>query len=716
MRPDAVQRGAAHPAGSPEADRGAKAGRKAVAEQGAAGQSATEVGVGSVRWYRPQLRHWPRERRDTLFLMLPVLLSAAPQLPFLPWWIGATFLALFGWRLALVFSGRWLPRAAVRWAALFACGAGVYAQYGSLFGQEPGTALLVLFLGVKLMEMQARRDLYVVLCLCFFLLLTFFFHSQSLAGMLAVLVAVAALLMAMLTLQYTDGEVPLAARLRLASTLLGQAVPLAVVAFLLFPRPPVPLWGIAGDTSRATTGLSDSMTIGNIRELGESQEIAFRVRFEDRLPPRQSLYWRGPVFDQFDGTSWRSSTQGSAPVPIDWSDDPQDRYAYTVTLEAAQQDWLFALDLPQSVDAGGERVTLRRPGLELVAGRPVQAGMRYRVVSQTGYRVDAARSPDDLQAWLALPDGYAPRTRALAARWRAEPAGTGETDERALIRRALARFRTEPYRYTLRPPLLGRQAVDEFLFDTRAGFCEHYASAFVVLMRALGIPARIVTGYQGGEYQRAAAGDGQWLVRQADAHAWSEVWLRGQGWVRIDPTAAVDPARIEQGRRLDPADAASAFTGPLLAWMRPLGRGVDAIGRAWERWVVRYDRTRQSSLLGRLGIDASNPMKLAGLLALTLGALLLGAALLTLRPRLARTPLERCWDLFCARLARIGLERARHETPAQYLRRLEQALPTDTAAAARRIVTVYEQLRYENRGQTPDSLRSLRRQVRAFHP
>ncbi len=683
--------------------------------------------------------------------MLPVLLSAAPQLPFLPWWIGTTFLALFGWRLALVFSGRWLPRTAVRWAALFACATGVYAQYGSLFGQEAGTALLMLFLGVKLMEMQARRDLYVVICLCFFLLLTSFFHTQSLPAVLAVLLAVAALLMAMLTLQYTDEEAALGARLRLSAVLLGQAAPLALIAFLLFPRPATPLWGIAGDTLRATTGLSDSMTIGNLRELGESQEIAFRVHFEDRVPARPALYWRGPVFDHFDGTSWRSSAppvrSGQTAARVAWSGDPSQRYVYTVTLETAQQNWLFALDLPWSVDAGSERVTLRQPGLELEADRPVQKGMRYRVVSQTGYRIDAERPLRELQPWLALPDGYAPRTRALAARWRAELANEegvpADAEKRALIRRALARFRIEPYRYTLRPPPLGRQAVDEFLFETRAGFCEHYASAFVVLMRALGIPARVVTGYQGGEPVRMAgsemeAGTGtgaqsmgkqqrgphlektttgvQWLVRQSDAHAWSEVWLHGQGWVRIDPTAAVDPARVERGRRLQADDAAGAFTGPLLAWIRPLNRGFDAIGHAWERWVVRYDRTRQSSLLGRLGIDTASPMKLAGLLALALGILLLGTAMLTLRPRLARTPLERSWDLFCARLARIGLERARHETPAQYLRRLEQALPADAVAPARRIVTTYERLRYGGEDSGPQAARRLRQEVRAFRP
>jgi len=228
--------------------------------------------------------------------------------------------------------------------------------------------------------------------------------------------------------------------------------------------------------------------------------------------------------------------------------------------------------------------------------------------------------------------------------------------------------------------------------------------------------AKSTSSVQHGAHLQEATTGVQWLVRQADAHAWSEVWLHGQGWVRIDPTAAVDPARVERGRRLQADDAAGAFTGPLLAWIRPLNRGFDAIGHAWERWVVRYDRTRQSSLLGRLGIDTASPMKLAGLLALALGTLLLGTAMLTLRPRLARTPLERSWDLFCARLARIGLERARHETPAQYLQRLEQALPADAVAPARRIVRTYERLRYGGEESGRQAARRLQQEVRAFRP
>ncbi len=653
---------------------------------------------------------WERERRDTLFLMLPVLVSVLPHLPHLPAWAGVAFGVLFAWRFALVLSGRWLPRASVRWVAAIGCCAAVYAQYGTLFGREPGVVLLVLFLGVKLMEMQARRDLFVVIFLCFFLLLTAFFHSQSIATAAVVVAALYGLLAAMLTMQYRRGEAPIGARLRLVGSMLAQALPLALVAFLLFPRAGSPLWGMSTDASRATTGLSDSMTVGNIARLGESDAIAFRVQFEGERPPNATLYWRGPVFGAFDGASWRALGvhRRLDPPRIEYAGGQAGRFAYSVTLEPSGRDWLFALEMPLEADAGRYAAQLRLPDLQLVASTPVHERLQYRVVSQTAFRIGADETADALRPWLALPEGFNPRTRALAARWR-------ETapDAEAIVARALALFREQPFRYTLEPPLLGTDSVDEFLFETRAGFCEHYASAFAVLMRAASIPARIVTGYQGGERNPV---DGYWLVRQADAHAWAEVWLAGRGWVRVDPTAAVDPARIERGRRLAADASANSATGSAIEWLHRLRYGFEAIGNAWNQWVLQYDRSRQRSLLARLGIDAGERTRLAALLAVVLGAMIAVAALLTLRPRLVRTPLERCWDDFCARLSAVGLARMLHETPSRYLARIERALDDEAVGQARRIVATYERLRYEVEEPERNAVRNLRLAVQAFQP
>ncbi|MBW7924298.1 MAG: DUF3488 domain-containing transglutaminase family protein [Burkholderiaceae bacterium] len=651
---------------------------------------------------------WERDRRDTLFLMLPVLASVLPHLPHIPAWAGIAFAVLFGWRFALVLSGRWLPRASVRWVAAIGCCAAVYAQYGTLFGREPGVVLLVLFLGVKLMEMQARRDLFVVIFLCFFLLLTAFFHSQSIATAAVVFVALYGLLTAMLTMQYRRAEASIAARAKLVGSMLAQAMPLAIVAFLLFPRAGAPLWGTSTDASRATTGLSDSMTAGNIAQLGESDAIAFRVQFDGPTPPNALLYWRGPVFGDFDGRTWRAlaAPHRLGAARIDAADDPSKRFSYEVTLEPSGRDWLFALEMPVQADAGRRGAALRLPDLQLVASAPVDERIRYRVVSQTRFRVGVDENADSLRPWLALPAGFDPRTIALASSWRS----SGDGPE-ALVARALTMFRQQPFRYTLEPPPLGADGVDDFLFETRAGFCEHYASAFVVLMRAMAIPARIVTGYQGGERNPV---DGYWLVRQADAHAWAEVWLAGRGWVRVDPTAAVDPARIEHGRRVA-AGAGDAAGASALDWLHRARFGFEAIGNAWNQWVLQYDGTRQRSLLSKLGIDARGT-RLAALLAVVLAAMIVGAALLTLRPRVVRTPLERCWDEFCARLSAIGLGRMAHETPSRFLARIERALDDESLTQARRIVATYERLRYEVAEPGREAVRNLRLAVQAFQP
>jgi len=379
-----------------------------------------------------------------------------------------------------------------------------------------------------------------------------------------------------------------------------------------------------------------------------------------------------------------------------------------VTLEASGRDWLFALEMPVEADAGHHGAALRLPDLQLVAARPLHERIRYRVVSQTAFRIGADERAESLRPWLALPPGFAPRTAELALRWRR----SGD-DPQALVARALAMFREQAFRYTLEPPPLGVDGIDEFLFETRAGFCEHYASAFVVLMRAMEIPARIVTGYQGGERNPV---DGYWLVRQADAHAWAEVWLPGRGWVRVDPTAAVDPARVEHGRRL--AGRASAIDAGEGAstWLLRIRFGFEAIGNAWNQWVLQYDGARQQSLLSRFGIDAGQRMRLAALLAVVLGAMIVAAALLTLRPRIVRTPLERCWDEFCARLAAIGLGRMLHETPSRYLARIERALDDDSLTRARRIVATYERLRYAVAEPDREAVRHLRLAVQAFQP
>lgn len=652
---------------------------------------------------------WERERRDTLFLMGAVLLAAVPHAAHLPWWTSTGFFVFFAWRLGLVMSGRWLPRDSVRWVAALACAGAVYASYGTLVGRDAGVSLLVLFLGLKLMEMRARRDLFVVIFLCFFLLLTAFFYTQTAVTAALTVFAVLGLMATMVTMQFGLREMPLARRFRTAANLLLQAVPIAALLFLLFPRLDGPLWGLPADAHASRTGLSDTMSPGQISRLGESDEVAMRVKFEGDAPPPSAMYWRGPSFARFDGQTWTvSQFQRNAGMLPRVEPDASSLVSYAVTIEPTNRKWLFALEAPVRVELPFGNATMLAD-MQLVANRRVSDRLRYRVESASAFRFGANETQPALREALELPAGFNPKTLELARQWRAD-----DDDPARLAERALQMFRRDEFRYTLTPPLLGRDGVDEFLFETRAGFCEHYAGAFVVLMRAMGVPARVVTGYQGGETNPV---DGFVVVRQADAHAWAEIWVGGRGWLRVDPTAAIAPERIEFGsRRLREASRSGLGAFEIASWPS-LRLNLEALANAWSQWVLSYDHLRQRKLLSSLGLGIADWRDLVG--ALTVGlALLLGAvALVTLRPAQPREAVDRCYDEFCRRMAVAGVERAPYETATHLLSKAERVLDAPQVRDARRIVALYNRLRYGTlTADAAQGVRHLRSLVNAFKP
>ncbi len=651
--------------------------------------------------------HWSRERRDTLFLMFATALTVLPHTGHLPLWASIGFFLPFAWRFALVLSGRQLPGPLLLAVAGIACLAGVLAQYHTLIGREPAVTVLVLMLGLKLLEMRARRDLFVVTYLCFFVLLTLFFYSQTPLSAAAALLAVTALVATMLTMQYGEREAPFARRLRGALLMLLQALPLAALLFVLFPRLQTPLWGSPEDAPGARTGLSDTMRPGAVANLAESAEVALRVSFEGKTPERRLLYWRGPVFSDFDGATWSEHRRGQQPATAPLVEVASDAspLAYTVTLEPTNHQWLLALDVPTALAPVDGLLPDVSPELTVYAAQPVVRRTSYRFQSHTSYLLGRDESATALAAALQLPAGYNPGSRELAARWRAET-----PEPRRIIARALELFGQEPFSYTLRPPLLGRDGVDDFLFTTRAGFCEHFAAAFVVLMRAAGIPARVVTGYQGGELDPITQ---EWLVRQSDAHAWSEVWLADEGWIRIDPTGAVAPSRIELGERARPVDSVFGF-GSGDSLLGTLTLSLDALGRVWSDWVLSYETSHQKRLLARLGLSFDSWEGLVGLLGGTMLLLISAVALFTLHPRPPRDPVQAAYLAFCARLAARGIRREPHESAAQLLGRAEGKLEPERFVQARRIVSLYNALRYAHPGEPTPGVRRLRRLVSSF--
>ena len=668
---------------------------------------------------------WERERRDTLFLMGAVLLAFLPHAATLPWWATTGFAMLFVWRLGLVISGRWLPRASVRWVAAIACTAAVYAHFGTLLGRDAGVALLALFLGLKLMEVRARRDLFIVIFLCMFLQTTAFLESQSLFTAALTLAGTVALVASMLTMQFGPAEVPVGRRLRMAAAIVLQALPVAAVLFVVFPRATQPLWGVPGEAPGGRTGLSGSMTPGSISNLAASQEIALRARFEGGTPLPASVYFRGPVFGHYDGATWqplpgRIGAPPPAPSPQDiehaLAAAPQDVLRYTVTLEPTGQPWLPVLDGTMRLESpiAGR---IDPEGVARVV-QPVTQRIRYSATSLAGRADGLAETRLSLQNWVTLPAGFNPRTLQMAMEWRSQAQAAGldpAAAARALVERALALIRDQDFRYTMRPPLLGRHTVDEFLFDVRRGFCEHYASAFVVLMRALDVPARVVTGYHGGEINPV---DGYLVVREADAHAWAEIWLEDAGWVRIDPTAEIPLARVERGSQVWRRSGPLADTDAAAGLGSRLRLRVEAMTNAWNQWVLSYDQGRQQRLFARFGLAIDGWAHFAGLIAVVLVALIGAVALITLRPRLAADPLARELERFSDQLARhTGVVRAPHETALRYLGRVERLLEPSRVVEARRIVARYNALRYgAGAGGARAGVRDLRRWITAFKP
>lgn len=645
----------------------------------------------------------PLEHATVPWLLAVALATAAPHAEHLPPWLTLLAGAIFLWRAWIWRRRTPLPQ---RWLlALFVAGgtAGIGWQFHTLFGKDAGVALLVLFMALKPMEMRSRRDALVVVMLGFFLLLTHYFYSQSIPTGLWLL-ASATLLTATL-IRLHGGAQPVGAVARYAVLLLAQALPFMLLFFVLFPRISGPLWGLPQDAYSGLSGLSDRMAPGSLSNLIQSGAIAFRAQFSGPIPPQSELYWRGPVFDEYDGLTWRAHTRppsASNEIPAKPSIEVAGKsYSYVVTLEAHNQRWLLALDLPVALPPDSQLA----PSLEVLAREPVRNRTRFAFTSTVNFRANPIESPDAVQQALRLPPEINPRARALAAAWRSRP-------PEQIAEAALTLFRKEAFFYTLRPPLLGQQAVDEFLFTTRRGFCEHYASAFVFLMRAAGVPARVVTGYQGGELNPV---DGFLTLRQSDAHAWAEIWLAGHGWQRIDPTAAVAPARIERGiaAALPSGEPLPALLRIDAAWLRDLRNRWEATNNAWNQWVLGYNPQRQREVLSRLGFNNPDWRSMTAALALLCGLTLLLVSVWTLRQRPVTDPAQRAWQRFCNRLRRQGITRNAWEGPLAFASRVAHANPA-LGALAREAAENYADLRYGQGGSA--QLRKLQECIRCLPP
>jgi len=648
-------------------------------------------------------------RRELLALVLLLTLAALPHVLHLQPWISLFFISMLGLRLLALHRPALLPG---RWLLflLTLTGVGiVLSQYPVIFGKDAGAALLTAMLGLKLLEARRRRDVYVLVFLGFFILVTQFLFFRGIPILLHALLISLGLVSLLLEVSRAAPSANLLQPVVRALSLLAQAIPVMVVLFLLFPRFSSPLWNLGPEQDQALTGVSDRLSPGSVSRLARSRAVAFRVDFEGELPATRDRYWRGRVIWETDGIEWWASTDEPAaqqrPVAV------AEAMIYHVTLEPAPGNWLYSLDRPLQAPRGSALTG----DLQLLRATPVRRRVRYKAVSAIDYP-DLFLDATARQKGLQLPQNISPRMRQLVAGWRSE-----RPSDRQLMQRALAFFRNQAFYYTLYPPRLDANPADQFLFDSRRGFCEHYATSFALLMRIAGIPSRLVVGYQGGELN--PLGD-YLIIRQSDAHAWTEIWLQGAGWTRVDPTAAVAPQRIEQS--LDPElvsttqgapiDFIRLDPGPLRQLLRQLVLGIDAVNSGWQRWVLGYSRERQQELMRMLGLGFLKGTRLALAMVIS-AAILVGimSLLMLHRGRARPDPAVRAYRRFCQRLTRCGIARHSHEGPRDYCRRVAGRRP-DLAAEVKAITRLYIGLRYGQAAAENGALSQLNERVRRFRP
>lgn len=651
-----------------------------------------------------------RHGRGIYWLAIGLILSVLPHSQRIPIWITFLlpifFISKFYFPAISHIKGRILLafKAAMLVLVLFVM-VGLHTHFGNVFGLKPGVSLLVLLAALKFIEINQQRDLYVSCFLGYFLVVTNFLYTQTIATALYMILIIFIMTVSLVFFNDTRKELSYKVPVKTALALLLQSVPVMLVLFILFPRISGPLWGLPNDAHTGLVGIDDEMSPGSISQLVQNDQVAFRVDFNSAQPQQKQLYWRGPVLTHTNGYRWvRGEIAYDAARIASTALEP---VSYTVTLEPHNQLWIYALEIPGK-ETEQSKMTA---DFQLLTQKPVTGRLRYDMISYPDYQITELKD-SELRVNLLLPERLHSQTRSLVTQWINEG-----LSKQQLVDRALELFSEEDFYYTLKPPLLNKDRVDQFLFETRQGFCEHYASAFVVMMRAAGIPARVVLGYQGGEYN--PIGD-YLIVHQRNAHAWTEIWLDDQGWLRVDPTAVISPLRVIEGIEsvLPESDLniiPLVFSGNSLA--RDLWRQFryrwDAANNKWNQWVISYGPDRQKNFLAQLGMQDIDWGGMALLIAVFISLIILYMAFILFRqpPHSKKDTVKFLYDQFCKKLShRGGIHRAVHEGPVDFCRRAV-IKRHDLSKQIKLITDIYIAVRY---GSDNSKIDILRRHIKAL--
>lgn len=650
-------------------------------------------------------------RTGMVFLLAGLAVVLLPHIDHLPLWMSLTCFSVLMWRLLYDVNRLPLPNKFVIFLLFVLITLGVLSRYYTIVGREAGSAMLISLICLKLFEIKSLRDISLIVQLAFFAIVVTFLFSQSIFVALTMLVAVFLLITALIDFQHAKSGQKRQAysekdHLRFATKMVLYAIPLAIIIFIFFPRTGTPLWGLPHDAFQAKTGLSDEMSPGKISNLVDSKEVAFRVQFHSRIPEPAKTYWRGPVLWAFDGHTWSAPLSQLMAMKKITLGHPANPIEYTITLEPHNNIWLFALDQPGMIPDDA----LLSTEMQLLARKPVNHLLRYELTSYLDYSLPwlGRVSPE---RYLYLPVDSAPRARQyMQALLQQYP------DKAGVVNAVLQHFRNRQYYYTRHPPQLSGDPTDAFLFDTKRGYCEHYASSFTVLMRLAGIPARVVTGYQGGEMNPLS---NYMIVRQSDAHAWSEIYLKGKGWLRVDPTSVIPAGNIENANDVDRfrSDLFDSRKLSELNWFtasaRQLQYAWDMVNNRWNQWVIGYSNQKQKSLFKAIGIPEITWRGLSYVLIITLSVFtLLIAANIFHAQRIRKNAIERIYMQFLRKLRPLHIEKSPYEGALTFSQRVARRFPDQTTELLN-IAKLYNQIRYADAN--PGTVDDLRQAVNSVH-
>ena len=652
------------------------------------------------------LRLFPSIERPGVveLILVAQVLVLWPLFNYLPSWIRIACLSVIVLRFTIVRLGWKVPGRVVNGALAAIASSAIYIHFGTLIGRDAGVSLIVMMFCLKLLEMKWYRDAALILYLSFFIMVANFLFSQSLMMAAYMMLCIIIVLMAMQALNRTDGGVNIKQLARQASLMLLQAIPLMLVLFLFFPRLAQPLWQMPSNTS-GTTGISDTMTPGDIGNLVNFTEPAFRVEFKGDIPDSSELYWRGLVFSNFNGLTWsRADTSFSKPSDVQLAGK---KYEYQVLLEPHRRNWLYALEMPESMSAyartNSENTWERR--------FPLRTRLAYSLTSYSASSFGYQLSDTERAQNLSLPGDGNPAAR----RWAQQIYLEEQASPEKYINRVLRKINSENYSYTLTPGVMDAEMVDDFWFNKQKGFCEHYAGAFVFLMRAAGIPARVVTGYQGGEMNPYAD---YMLVRQSNAHAWTEVWLEGQGWKRIDPTAAIHPSRVEVDLSQAWAQRDNIFNDVIPGDWGKYTPGMiekvqliwDSLNNNWQSMVIDFDAENQHDFFANLGFPDMSMRDLANSLIVFALIVMAITSVLFLRRRTTLDRTAKSYEKLRLKLSKIGFEHQSTEGPVDYIKRVISARP-DIEAQLKPILALYLSIRYRESKNADEQTKQLEKRV-----